>query len=670
MRKVLLLALLCAFPAWAATETVAIDWNEYAEEMANPQRYAISHPVAFDSATHGTWQGGYWTLSVRVPGAENLAVRLDAEGLGESRLIVGGEVLREDRLAYPSMPRDGDSYRLSLRVAEGEAPRVRIHAVLAGFRNPEAAASGPTTKSEAQACKPLNYSCERSAANDGPSRASVLVSIEGEKICSGTLLNNNASGEPRPILYTAGHCQSGSLEEGETGSGLGGKPTGEDFDEIEGASKMRIFYLYEAPCGFDYENDDRPSRFSSRYPQQFGARHLFEHQESWLVELNELPPAAANVHLAGFSAVPEQERESSTLPMYGIHHAGGTPKQFWDSKGELIRWTSGSLGDYYTIVHGRGRGLVAPGASGSALFNPDNKVTGTLSESTAARCEEFWEEFQGNPGSTYHRLDRTWDAGAQQFLDDGTGARQVAGRDDPWDRPSRDARITMFTMAPNPVRPNEPVQLEWMSEDADTCSFSVAGGGQSIADLSAEGAESFSAPVAEGVYEAQLSCTSVDGSGTKDSVTEALVVEREEAVIADFEPTLREAQREISLTYRAENVQQCELGGSWLARAAWVSEQRSSAGVIERREVPLQNIPVGSHILMLECRSGSASVSRQHEFHIANDEQPEPVAPQPEESEVPSEPGSQVSSEGGGSSGFPLTLPLLLIALFHRRRLT
>ncbi len=261
------------------------------------------------------------------------------------------------------------------------------------------AAGAPPAAAQSATCEVINYSCE-AAASDAVARAgrsTVMLRFPGANQCTGTLVNNGRNDE-RPFILTARHC-----------AGIG--------DLVATAATVEIVYRHEQPCG---------GGTSLPVMQAVGAIHRATHQDAWLIEALEAPPLAADVHFAGLNA--------STQPgvrHFGVHQGNGRAKQFVEqqlSSGNIQYIVTGMLGLVASTWHTNlVRGSTPFGSSGSALFDAEVRVVGTLS--TGAICA-------GDViGNDYQQLAAAWDGGGtadsslRPWLDpDQVGFRRLDGR--------------------------------------------------------------------------------------------------------------------------------------------------------------------------------------------------------------------------------------------------
>jgi hypothetical protein len=210
--------------------------------------------------------------------------------------------------------------------------------------------------SKAEATCTLNYECIATTANRGPAKATVAILISNIAQCTGTLLNNTRE-DGRAYVLTARHCETGDLGGGTPGI----------------ASQISIYWDAVSPC-----SGLLGSLYSGELRTQSGARTVVEQQDAWLIELDRAP-VIDDPYYAGWDAT-----GGAFVGGYSVHHAMGRDKQFTSWHGQaILQHIPGRVlaapydSDFWGLVNEAGN--VGPGASGGALFDPDNRVVGNAS---------------------------------------------------------------------------------------------------------------------------------------------------------------------------------------------------------------------------------------------------------------------------------------------------
>lgn len=249
-------------------------------------------------------------------------------------------------------------------------------------------------------CTSVNYRCE--AANSSvvadAGHATVMLRIPEHGQCTGTLLNN-ARGDGRPYILTARHCVSKA----------------QDAQLPALAQAMEISYGYETACG---------SSETTVIARTTGAIHRASHGDAWLVEALTAPPADAEAYLAGIYLAGDTRRA------FGVHHGNGGAKQFVEQQvtaSSVIRLLLGLVSQtLQTWATDLLRGSTPNGSSGSALFDEQARVLGTLSG--GVNCAG------SGTGNNYQQISEVWNGGGtaasglRAWLDpDRVGVQSIAG---------------------------------------------------------------------------------------------------------------------------------------------------------------------------------------------------------------------------------------------------
>jgi hypothetical protein len=378
-RAACLVVFFMATASWshaAPIHVLSVDLPKLIDEVAGERnRFAVEVPHYFSSATDGDWQSEgakrIWHYSVQVPTAISLSFHASGVALPASAVltVTGSRATVQYRsrdLAHGvlwSRPMVGDALSIALSVdaAEASGLHFEVDGVQAGYRGLGSLPSHPYYLSRAQSAGTtqsctLNYSCEASSANQGPSHAVVAVLVGNLYQCTGTLVNDT-SGDFVPYVLTARHCENGTLG--------GGAP--------QAASTVSVYWDAVAPCG-----GVLPSIYDGSAPSQSFATTIVEQQDAWLIRLDG-PPVATDAYWSGWDAT-----GGVFSGGYSIHHALGYDKQFVGWYGQaILQNLPGSTLDvkyastFWGVVNQTGS--VGAGASGAALFDPNNRLVGSAS---------------------------------------------------------------------------------------------------------------------------------------------------------------------------------------------------------------------------------------------------------------------------------------------------
>lgn len=374
--SLLILIFCCVSPSLAAaTRVVQIDMPALIDKVADqPERFAVNVSQQFSASTEGQWNASgstrTWSYSVQVPSAVSMSFHASRLILPASavltvtgaRATVAYRARDVSRGGLWSRPMVGDTISFSLSVAAADASRValEIDSLQAGYRGLGGLQSHPDfiqrmlrNAGTTQSCLE-NYSCDANAANQAPARGVVAVLIGNLYQCTGTLMNN-ARSDFTPYVLTARHCENGILG--------GGAP--------QAANSITVYWDAVSPCGATLG-----TIYDGGAPLQGNATTVVEQQDAWLIKLDS-PPAASDAYWAGWDA-----SGGVFTGGYSIHHALGTDKQYvsWYGQAILQNIPAKTLGvGYDSAFWGLVNqiGSVGAGASGGAVFDPDNRVVGS-----------------------------------------------------------------------------------------------------------------------------------------------------------------------------------------------------------------------------------------------------------------------------------------------------
>jgi hypothetical protein len=390
MRRLLVgvAAWLSVATSWAAVtpavDTIHADLNALIDQAArSPVQFAVDIPHGFSTGAQGSWSKhgtmSTWTYSVRVSTAISMSFHAVAGMQLPSSAVLtvtsGSRSFRYttrdiSRSGLWGRPMPGDTLTFSLSVSTAQAAQVRVQfaSVQAGYRSlgagvpdhphfRELKRAAAAAAAAAASCTE-NYECHVTAANTGPSHATVVVLVQDLYQCTGTLLND-ARGDGAPYVLTARHCEQGQLG--------GGYP--------DVAAQVSFYWDAVSACdgqlGSIYDS-------ASPVPMQSGATTVLEQQDLWLLKLN-TQPVSSDAYYAGWDA--------SGTPFaggYTIHHALGGDQQYVQWSGtDILEHIPGATfstaydSTFWGVVNGLGN--VGAGASGSGLFSPANLVVGSAS---------------------------------------------------------------------------------------------------------------------------------------------------------------------------------------------------------------------------------------------------------------------------------------------------
>lgn len=505
-------------PAGAAVpvDTLGVDLNPLIDQAArSKEQFAVNISHSASSSTHGVWTRhgatSTWAYNARVPTAISMSFHASGVALPASavltvttqRTTVKYTARDVSRRGLWGRPMPGDTLHFSLSVNSSETSQVhfRIESLQAGYRS---LGSGVTDhphyqqlKKEAAASTGCteNYSCHATTANQGPAGATVALIIGNLYECTGTLLNDT-SADGTPYVLTARHCETGQLGGGNPGA----------------AATVSVYWDAVTPCG-----SNLGSIYDAGTIVQYGATTVLEQQDIWLIQLD-TPPAAADAFYAGWDA-----SGNAFSGGYTIHHALGENKQYveWSGTDVFEQIPAATLNAPYTstfwgVVNSVGN--VGAGASGSALFSPNNQVAGSATLAELVSGENSAGVCPANPPPTptastvtalFTALSGVWTSTAdpssstgsktlQSLLDPGSTGQMTTGG-----LPTQPLTITASQANANT---GDTVTLSWNAQGAGTCTSWGGATGDGWAGVQPASGSVQITNVAGGMVNYSLSC--------------------------------------------------------------------------------------------------------------------------------------------------------------------
>ncbi|MBO5916923.1 MAG: trypsin-like peptidase domain-containing protein [Bacteroidales bacterium] len=242
-------------------------------------------------------------------------------------------------------------------------------------------------------------------------RSVCLLILNGDTYCTGTFINN-ARQDGRPYILTAAHCLYNNPDLG---------------------SRSVVFMNYESPrCMSDIQASEEFSLSDCQ------TRALSNEVDFALLELKEMPAADYRPYFAGWSINSDMHGQA---PFTCIHHPYGEAKRYAIERDSIdkkswINETEGILRNNHWHVSRWEEGHTWIGSSGSALFNKDGLLVGSLTGGDSGGsngCSNY------SMGDYFSRLDRAWDQYSspdkqlKHWLDpDNSGIQQLEAFD-PWE---------------------------------------------------------------------------------------------------------------------------------------------------------------------------------------------------------------------------------------------
>jgi hypothetical protein len=468
---------------------LAVDLPAEIDKVAHiPERFAVEVPHSVGVLTHGAWTASgntrTWRYDVRVPGAVSLsfhAVHVVLPRGSILRVTGGGS-------EYRYQPKDirrgelwsriarGDTLTFSLTVGATDAGAVVLDVVglQAGFRGLAAGvANHPhydairrsmAVNQAATSCVE-NYQCHVTADNEGPGQSSVTLIVANLGLCSGVLLND-VPGDGTPYVLTARHCENGNPDGGTPGA----------------ASGVTAYFDAATPC-----NQALQPIYSAATAATTGAVTMVEQQDAWLIRMDG-PLPVGDAYFAGWDAT-----GASFVGGYTAHYGLGNARQYvgWYGQAYYAQVAGTTLGVHFASTFWElvnQVGSIAPGASGSGVYDANNRLVGTIVRGLAQSSQPdspgvclmaapsapspttataFATALSGIFDSTADARSTTGATTLRAVLDpQGSGTRTLDGK---WSPPQ-------FTASTLTSSTGSLVTLTWSTPGTSAC---TAGGGQS-----------------------------------------------------------------------------------------------------------------------------------------------------------------------------------------------
>jgi lysyl endopeptidase len=346
--------------------------------VESPVQFAVLVPHAVSTSSAGTWtttgQRATWSYAAQVPSAVSLSFHASQSSLPESaRLTVRGSKtitsygprdLHRGELWSRIQPGDALEFSLTVELGDRQNVSLNIVSLQAGYRalgsgvsdhpyyrNLMAQANAGSGNSSCV----TNYECKVNPSIAPQGSATVALVIEGLYQCTGVLIND-VPGDNAPYLLTARHCETGNLGGGNPGA----------------AAAVTVYWDATTACGAATLG----SIYDPGIAVQTGAQTIVEQQDAWLIELD-ANPIVTDAQFAGFDA-----SGTAVQGGYTVQHSESYDKQFtaWFGQAAQVQ-RSGVLGSTYVsnlLETVNSVGNIGPGASGSALFDQNHHLVGSL----------------------------------------------------------------------------------------------------------------------------------------------------------------------------------------------------------------------------------------------------------------------------------------------------
>jgi lysyl endopeptidase len=389
--------------------------NLLAEDLndSGPPRFGKAIATNFQ-IEDGTWEevagGRVWSLSINSPNA--LSLNLQVEDLELSRgvevyfisknkrVIIGpitSENFQQSTLSTDIIPGDEILIQLYEPDYTEKSSKLRISKVVYGYKS----IPGYIGFGDSAPCH-IDVNCSEGENWQDQSNSVALLILDGERFCSGSILNN-ACQDLTPNLLTAFHCVD-----------IG---PGADFQngiisqaEQDNLANWVFRFQYKSPT---CDGDD-PTIFYSFSGATF--RAAWVNTDFALMELNNRPTPNTGIQYAGWSR--SANAPTSTV---GIHHPRGDVMKISidEDPAVSVAWAGGQPNTHWRSVFEHG--TVEHGSSGSPLFDQNRRVVGQLHGDQNNQCASIDNNqcFCNQRIGEYGRFDISWIGG-------GTPATQLS----------------------------------------------------------------------------------------------------------------------------------------------------------------------------------------------------------------------------------------------------
>ncbi|MFB6319399.1 trypsin-like peptidase domain-containing protein [Saccharicrinis sp. FJH54] len=232
-----------------------------------------------------------------------------------------------------------------------------------------------------QSCE-VNLSCEDGW--DLQSQSVLKMIIDGNELCSGTLVNNTAE-DGTPLVLTAAHCYT---------------------DHGFSAYGTIFIFNYQVPGCHNNIEGSREQTVAGGYMRAYSEQEEFKNSDYALVEMSVVPPAAYRPYYSGWDATVTEESD-----VVAIHHPNGDVKKISHDEG-AVEITSLIVNDYYYKTYSHWwikdweSGVTEGGSSGCPLFNKEGYIIGALSAGQAS-CSNKINDF-------FYCLNKVWTSHSDQ----------------------------------------------------------------------------------------------------------------------------------------------------------------------------------------------------------------------------------------------------------------
>ncbi|MBS1684487.1 MAG: T9SS type A sorting domain-containing protein [Bacteroidetes bacterium] len=482
-----------ALPVLSGSAAAALDRSD--DKLGHMPRFARSVQADIGLTNAGSWydvgDGRVWRCHVQSAGALALIPCFDAWYLPEGATL---HVYTPDRSeiigAFTSSNKSpdghyntglihGDECILEYFEPTAAAGQGKLHLYEVGY----AYRMVPGYKAnrdfgQSAACE-VNVVCPEGSGwyNEKNAVVRMLVKLStGYGWCTGTLVNNTNS-DCEPYILSADHCYQDETHNYTSA-------TAADLNQW-------VFYFnYESPTCADPASEGTLGTHlltgcTLRAASQDNGGD--NGSDFVLVRTNIAPPAAYNPYYAGWS------RGVATTTGVGIHQPNGDIKKISTYTTQPIssHWGTLTLNTHWKLSWAAttdGHGVTEPGSSGSALFDSNHRLIGTLTGGGSSCSSPTQSDFYGEMRYHWASNGLTNDKQLQPWLDPlGTNATTVDGAYDPCGMIAGIADVD--AMVNTAVYPNPSTGLFTVKNNAGMTSLTVTdalGGVVQVLDITGQ----------------------------------------------------------------------------------------------------------------------------------------------------------------------------------------
>jgi len=436
-----------------------------------PYRYGVNLPVDYTPENSGSWTNladgsRLWRLTVRIDGALGLSACFDKFYIPaggklflynlRKSMVIGAftfannskrgffatELLAGDQLTLEYLQPSGSSKDLQLHLSE----------IVFAYRGVSFPENQKSVEGSAGACE-VNINCPEGKNWQLQKKGIVRISIKkgaSSFWCSGSLLNN-VKMDHTPYILTADHC------------GITATP-----DQL----LQWVFY-------FDFEAPDCTNPLTPPTPKSLtGAVFIAESgngaltgSDFYLVELTAPIPSSYQVYYNGWD-----NRNIASHAGVGIHHPEGDIKKIstYSRYLETSIYGSNPSLSFWKVFWDQtvtGHGVTEPGSSGSAIFDTNGRIVGTLTGGESA-CDSASLNLADYYGKFYWSWDLNGTDSTRRLKDwldpDSTGVHYIDGLLLSVNEKAGKQTIRIY---PNPF--HETINVEWPGTGHALCRVEI-----------------------------------------------------------------------------------------------------------------------------------------------------------------------------------------------------